>query len=198
MTDSVYRRVLGSQFENLKPELRSYFGGDATGAPGIGTGVFEIAGSSRRWLKPLLSYLGWRRILFPELETAVPFEVVNTPRADGSLDAVRTLRFSNGRERALVDTMRVVDGRLHDFLGTRGGLEARFALTVENGLLRMSSDRLWLHLGFARIRIPQLATVTVAESWLEGQQHVDVRLRGPLVGEWFRYAGSFNYRYQER
>lgn len=198
MTDSVYRHALGTEFGKLKPELRLYFGGDPNGRPGVGTGIFDIAGSQRRWLKPLLGYLGWRRILFPEFESSVPFEVVNTPRSDGSLDATRTLRFSNGRERALVDTMRIVDGRLHDFLGSRGGLEARFALTVEDGLLRMRSDRLWLHIGPARIRVPQVATVTVTESWVNGKQHVDVRLRSPLVGEWFRYAGSFSYRYQER
>ena len=49
-----------------------------------------------------------------------------------------------------------------------------------------------------RIRLPQFAIVTVSESWLDGRQHVDVRLRSPLLGEWFRYAGSFSYRSQER
>ena len=97
--------------------------------------------------------------------------------------------------------MRVIDGRLHDFLGRRRGLEAQFDLSIVDGLLRMRSGRLWLHLGAARIRIPRLASVSVDESWREdaslgGRQHVDVRLRSPLVGEWFRYSGSFSYQYR--
>jgi hypothetical protein len=198
MTDSVYRRVLGSEFDGLSPGLLPYFAGDPDNRPGVGTGVFEVAGSPRRALVPVLAYLGWRRILFPEFASDVPFEVVNVPAADGSLSARRTLHFPTGRVRVLEDTMRVVDGRLHDFLGARRGLEARFQLTVLDGRLRMRSDRLWLHLGQRRILLPRLATVTIAESCEDNRQHVDVRLRSPLLGEWFRYAGTFSYRYEAR
>jgi hypothetical protein len=190
--DSVYQRALGAEFEKLRPELRTYFAGQYPN-PGLGSGVFEVAGSSRRWLKPVLAWLGWRRILFVEFGHDVPFDVVNTPSADGSLSAVRTLYFD--RDRVLEDTMRIVDGRLHDFLGRRRGLEARFALSLDDGNLSMRSDRLWLHLLGARIRMARLATVTIAESWVGGRQHVDVRLTSPVLGEWFRYAGSFTYEY---
>jgi hypothetical protein len=103
----------------------------------------------------------------------------------------------------LVDEMRVIQSRLHDFLGRRRGLEARFELSIGDGLLRMRSDRLWLHLAGARIRMPRFATVTITESWVSetgtaGHQHVDVRLSSPVLGEWFRYAGSFSYRYVAR
>jgi len=202
MTDSVYERVLGSEFESLAPQLRPYFAGDAARRPGFGTGVFEVAGSPKRMLVPVLAWLGFRHILFPEFGHDVPFDVVNTPQPDGGLKAIRTLHFAD-RDRVLVDTMRVVDGRLHDFLGRRGGLEAQFELGILDGLLRMRSRRLWLHLGAARIRILPLATVSVNESWDAdaaegGRQHVDVRLRGPLIGEWFRYSGSFSYEYRAR
>ena len=136
MTDSVYQRVLGLEFGNLRAELQDYF---RAGGVGVGVGVFEVAGSRRRILRPLLEFLGRRR-----------------------------------------------------------GLEVRLRLTVTDGLLRIRSDRQWLHLGRARIPLPRFATVTVAESWTDGSQHVDVRLRSPLLGEWFRYAGSFSYRYEER
>jgi Domain of unknown function (DUF4166) len=195
MTDSVYQRVLGSEIESLAPELRAYFTGDR--GVGLGSGVFEVAGSPLRFLRPVLAWLAWRRILFPEYARNVPFDIANTPTEDGGLEAVRTFHFP-GRDRPLEDTMRVVDGRLHDFLGKRRGFEVRMDLTITNGLLEMRSDRQWLHLGGLRIRLPRLATVTVSESWLDGRQHVDVRLRSPILGEWFRYAGSFSYRYQER
>jgi len=197
MGQSVYQRVLGSDFEKLSPQLRPYFTGDSAGRPGLGSGVFTVAGLRRRILAPVMRYLAFQRILFPEFARAVPFDVVNTPRPDGSLRALRTFHLPE-RDRPLEDTMRVVDGRLHDFMGRRGGLEVRMALEIIDGNLRMSSVRQWLHLGTLRVRIPQLATVSVAESWVDDHQHVDVRLRSPVIGEWFRYAGSFSYRYEER
>jgi hypothetical protein len=197
MTDSVYQRALGPEFDRLAPELRAYFAGDDSVRAGVGSGVFEVAGSPVRILRPVLAYLAWRRILFPEFAHDVPFDIVNTPCADGSLEAVRTFHLP-GRDRPLEDTMRIVDGRLHDFLGKRGGFEVRMTLRITDGLLEMRSDRQWLHLGGLRVRLPRFATVTVSESWADSRQHVDVRLRSPLLGEWFRYAGSFSYRYEAR
>jgi hypothetical protein len=195
MTDSVYQRVLGSELVGLKPELQSYFSWHD--GIGVGQGVFEVAGSPRRFLRPVLGYLAWRGILFPEFARDVPFDIANTPTPDGALGAVRTFHLP-GRDRALVDTMRVVDGELHDFLGRRGGFEVRMSLTITDGLLQLRSNRQWLHLGRARIPLPPFARVTVDESWSDGRQHVDVRLRSPVLGEWFRYAGSFTYRYEEQ
>jgi hypothetical protein len=193
--DSVYQRLLGSELTGLRPELQSYFSGHA--GVGVGRGEFEVAGSPLRILRPVLAYLAWRRILFPEYARNVPFEITNTPNSDGGLDAVRTFRFA-GRDRPLEDSMRVVHGELHDFLGKRRGFEVRMRLTITDGLLQMQSDRSWLHLGAARIPLPQFARVSVDETWSDGRQHVDVRLRSPLLGEWFRYAGSFTYQYEAR
>ncbi|CAO1653916.1 DUF4166 domain-containing protein [Salinibacterium sp. NYA9b] len=192
MSESVYRRVLGAELDELAPELRPYFDGGSR--VGVGSGVFDVAGSPLRILKPVLAFMAWQRILFPEYARNVPFGVINTPTADGDLGAVRTFHFP-GRDRALQDEMRVVDGRLHDFLGRRGGFEVRLELTVTDGRMRLRSDRQWLHLAGLRLRIPALATVTVDESWADGRQHVDVRLHTPLLGDWFRYVGYFAYGY---
>jgi hypothetical protein len=192
-TQSVYERVLGAGIDELRPERRAYFTGGSL--VGVGSGVFEVAGLQRRMLRPVLSLLASQRILFPEFGRNVPFEIVNTPTDDGALDAVRTFHLP-GKNRPLEDTMRVVGGELHDFMGTRRTLEIRLALTVHDGLLTMRSARQWLRVGRARIRVPQVATVTVDESWTDGRQHVDVRLRSPLLGEWFRYSGSFSYRHE--
>lgn len=192
MTDSVYQRVLGPKLAGLKPELKSYFSGHA--GVGVGRGTFEVAGSRRRFLRPVLAYLAWRGVLFPEYARDVPFEITNTPTPDGGLAAVRTFHLPR-RDRPLVDTMRVVGGELHDYLGKRGGFEVRMTLSIRDGLLQMRSTRQWLHLGRLRVPLIPLASVTVDESWADGLQHVDVRLRSPLLGEWFRYAGSFTYEY---
>jgi hypothetical protein len=195
MTGSVYERVLGLDLDRLSPELRNYFAGDH--GVGVGSGVFEVAGSRLRILRPVLGYLARQRILFPEYAHDVPFDIVNRPTEDGGLDAIRTFHLP-GRDRPLEDTMRVVDGHLHDFMGTSRAFEVRLALTIADGQLQMRSERQWMRVLGIRLRIPQLATVTVMESWVDARQHVDVRLRSPLVGEWFRYAGSFQYEYESR
>jgi hypothetical protein len=72
---------------------------------------------------------------------------------------------------------------------------------VIDGGLRMRSRRQWLHLGAARFRMPGLVRVTLAETagaeapgGGRGEtQRVDVRMTAPLLGEVFRYAGSFTY-----
>lgn len=194
MTGSVYERVLGADLELLVPELRA----DFVGGHGVGTGsgVFDVAGCRLAILRPLLAYLAHQRILFPEFARDVPFDIVNTPTESGELDALRTFHLP-GRDRALEDTMRVVDGHLHDFMGNRRGLEVRMALSITDGFLTMRSDRQWVRFLGIRVRIPQFATVTVSESWADGRRHIDVRLRTAVIGEWFRYAGSFTYKCQQ-
>lgn len=185
---SVYERVLGERVADLDPHLRAYFGEIPDGAVGRGEGVYEVAGSRQRWLRPALAWLATRQVLFPELGRGIPFTVENR----GDRTARRTFAFP-GRERVMVDAMSVVDGVLHDRLGRRGGLEVEFALSVADGGLRMRSGRQWLHLGPLRLRMPGLVRVTLAESARDGIQHVDVLMTAPVLGEVFRYAGTFTY-----
>jgi len=186
--------VLGAHFDELAPELRSYFSSLDAGSVGRGTGVFDEAGSRRRWLTPVFAFLAWRRILFPEFARDVPFTVTNIPGPGEGLSARREFHFP-GRERIMQDTMHVVDGRLHDFLGRRGGLEVRLAVRVVDGALQMRSDRAWLHLRALRLPLPRLlsARVLLTESWADGHQRVDVRMIHPLFGHIFGYAGTFAY-----
>ena len=195
MTDSVYQRVLGSEIESTCSGAPQVFFGES--GCGGGQRGFRSCRFAAEFSATGARLSGLASHPVPQYARDVPFDIVNTPTADGALDAVRTFHFP-GRDRPLEDTIRVVDGRLHDFLGKRRGFEVRMALTITNGLLEMRSTRQWLHLGKLRIRLPRFATVTVSESWQDGRQHVDVRLRSPILGEWFRYAGSFSYRYQER
>ena len=129
---------------------------------------YEVAGSRHRWLRPVLAWLAWRRVLFPEYGHDIPFTIVNTTHADGTLSARREFAFPRVT-RVMEDTMSVVDGALHDRLGRRGGLEVEFALEVVDGGLRMRSRRQWLHLGPARFRMPGLVRVTLAETAAGGR-----------------------------
>jgi hypothetical protein len=192
---SVYQRALGEQYALLDPHLQTYFGPVPHGSVGRGSGVYTVAGSRYRLLRPALAFLAWRRILFPELGINVPFTVINTPSSDGRLSAVRTFDFPR-RTRVMEDTMTVINGQLHDRLGKRRGLEVALHLVVESGGLRMTSTRLALHVGRVRIPLPRVATMTLDERTdptISGRQRVDVRITAPLLGEVFRYTGTFTY-----
>jgi hypothetical protein len=185
---SVYERVLGDRMAQLDPVLQRYFGELPPGGVGRGEGVYEIAGSRLRWARPVLAWLAWRQVLFPEFGRGIPFTVENR----GDRTAHRTFAFSRVT-RVMVDEMSVVDGALHDRLGRRGGLEVELLLDVADGGLRMRSRRQWLHLGPLRVRMPGLVRVTLTESAAGDRQRVDVRMTAPVLGEVFRYVGEFTY-----
>jgi hypothetical protein len=192
---SVYQRVLGEEFSRLDPRLQAYFGPLEAGQVGVGTGVYDVAGSRIRMLRPLLSVMGMRHVLFPEYGRGVPFSVKNTAGADGTLSAVRMFDFP-GRSRVMEDTMSVVDGRLVDRLGKRRGLEVGIRLSVVDGGLRMRSTRLALRIRRIRVPLPRIAVLHLDERTDPAdptRQRVDVRITAPVLGELFRYAGTFTY-----
>ena len=189
---SVWERVLRAQFDDLDPRLRPYFAATPDGFAGEGRGTFDTAGSRVRVLRPLLAWMARHEILFPEIEADVPFTIVNTPSADGSLGAVRTFRFTRG-DRIVSDRISVVDGRLVDRIGRGGRLEVVLGVQARTGGMRLRSQGLAVHVAGRRIPLPPVVRVTVDERFAEGLQHVDVRLRSPLIGEVFRYAGTFTY-----
>jgi hypothetical protein len=43
------------------------------------------------------------------------------------------------------------------------------------------------------MRMPGLVRVELTETAGDGGQHVDVRLDAPVLGELFRYTGTFHY-----
>lgn len=193
--ESIYQRALGTRFSTLHPALRAYFGALPSGSVGVGTGVYAVAGSPYALVRLALRITTRRGILFPEFATDVPFTVVNIPSADGSLRGIRDFAFARG-DRTMRDRMTTIgDGRIVDRVGDRGGLEVELAVDVVTGELRLTSGRLALRIAGRRIPLPRVARVTVHERAQDAGQHVDVRIRVPLLGEVFRYAGAFTYRH---
>lgn len=189
---SVYQQVLGDRFAELDPGLRAYFGPIPVGSSGQGQGVFAVAGSRLRWTRPVWSLLAWRRVLFPEFGRDVPFAVENTPQSDGSLVGERVVDVGRVR-RLMVDRMTVERGCLVDRIGSRGGLEVQLAADVEDGELRLTSRRIAWRVAGLRVPLPRVAQVQVHERALPTGQAVDMRLTMPVLGEVFRYAGTFTY-----
>lgn len=192
----MYQRALGAEFSALDPRLQKYFGPIPHGWVGRGSGLYSVAGSRYRLLRPALALFAWRHTLFPEFGQNVPFTITNTPGPDGGLSAVRTFRFPH-RTRVMEDTMTVLNGELHDRLGKRRGLDVAIQLSVTSGELRMKSTGLAVQLGRTRIPLPPVATMTLDERTEPAdptRQHVDVRITTPIFGEVFRYTGTFTYQ----
>ena len=193
---SVYRRALGDAFDELPPVLRRYFGPIPPGHVGVGEGTYDAVGSRYRTLAwPLLRWSAHHETLFPESGGQVPFAVENRPAEDG-LTGSRRFAFP-GRLRVMRDSMRADGGEIVQRLGRRGGLEVRLRPSVENGGMVLRSRALAWWFGSVRVAMPPVARVEVREDphpGDSGRQRVDVRLRMPLLGEVFRYSGSFAYR----
>lgn len=199
--ESPYHRVLGDALEVLHPRLATYFSAIPAGSAGRGEGVFDVVGTPRRWLWPVLWVLGKQGVLFPVDEQSVAFTVSNTPvPGHAAIDAVRTFAFHTGA-RAMVDRIGVAGSgpgvTLVDDLGTTARYRAHLAALVVNGELHLSSTATSVRLGRSHLRLPTFLApvVSLVERFDDerNRQHVTVVLRLPLVGKLYEYSGYFTY-----
>ncbi|PII95966.1 hypothetical protein BMH32_08475 [Leucobacter sp. OLJS4] len=204
--DSVFLRALGSETERLRPEVASYVAGPpAPGLVGIGTGIFEIAGSRYGRWNLLARLVVGPEVLITAQERDVPFEVVNRPaRAPGGgpeLRAERFFLFSTGTQ-GFSDVLRATGepGILRNLLGPKRRLELRLRCGVtESGHLSLRAERSWLRLW--RFRIPLPAALTVSVDLEDGydavaeRQTIRAKVSNPILGTVLEYRGSFTYRY---
>lgn len=140
----------------LHPRLRTYFGPIPPGHVGRGEGVFDVVGTPRRWLWPLLAWFARDAVMFPVWERDVPFSAENRPARvrrgvrSGleeriAVRAHRTFRFRSGA-RTMVDAITAVPEGLVDHLGRRGRVSALLRTEVDGtgpdaGALRLVSTR---------------------------------------------------------
>ncbi len=193
---SPWRLALGDAVDRLDPGLRDYVSEIPAGSVGRGVGVFDVVGTPRRWLWPVLAVLGRAAIAFPVWERHVPFEVENRPTPHG-VAAVRRFRFRGG-DREMRDEIRFERGELVDRLGRRGRLETRMRAVVVDGRLELRSDRLAVRLGRRRLPIPLAPSFHLVERRLaDGRQRVEFELRAPVLGRIYEYAGEFRYRMED-
>jgi len=182
---SPYERAL--DLEGLHPRLRAYFGEIPAGSVGHGVGVFDVVGTPKRWLWPVLWLLGRQGVVFAAWARDVPFTITNTP-ADGALGGTRTFHFVRG-DCSMVDLITATDG-LVDELGTRRQYRATLVGEVVDGALRMHSTGMRTRRG-----IPLPGRVDLTERWddASASQHVSVLISAPILGRIYEYSGYFTY-----
>ena len=189
---SPWQEALGDDFVRLDPQLTVYFSRIPDGTVGRGVGTFDVVGTPRRWLWPILAILGRSGVVFPVWERDVPFTVTN--RMDGNaLRADRVFAFRRG-ERVMTDAMSIADGELVDRLGRRARLEARFVARVDDGDLVLRSSSVAIRIGSRRVRFPRFASPsTVLRETAGDRQHVSFSMTVPLIGRIYEYSGFFDY-----
>ena len=173
--------------DGLDPRLRTYFGEIPAGSVGVGRGVFDVVGTPKRWLWPVLWVLGRQGVVFPVWARDVPFTVVNRPQG-GDLHGIRTFHFTTG-DRSMIDR---ITPHLVDYLGAAGHYRAPLVGQVLDGALHLRSTALW----YRRLRLP--GRVEVIERSVDDLQHVAVTISAPLVGRIYEYSGYFSYEIGEQ
>ena len=182
---SPYERAL--ELAGLHPQLKAYFSEIPPGSVGHGVGVFEVVGTPKRWLWPVLWVLGRQGVVFPAWARDVPFTISNRPSGE-ALQGTRTFHFVRG-DRSMIDLISAPSGLVDD-LGTRAQYRATLVGEVVAGALRMHSTGMRTRRG-----IPLPGRVDLTERWddASGSQHVSVVISAPIIGRVYEYSGYFNY-----
>lgn len=196
----------------LHPRLRTYFGPVPPGHVGRGEGVFDVVGTPRRWLWPVLAVFARDSVMFPVWERDVPFTVENRPtrvrcgsgvslEARVAVRAHRTFRFRSG-SRTMVDAITAEPDGLVDHLGRHGRVSARLRAQVDAdgpdaGALRLVSTRVTFRALGRDLRLPAALSprVTLTERFDDEAdlQRVSLVLAAPVLGTLYRYEGAFRY-----
>ncbi|MFF7473619.1 DUF4166 domain-containing protein [Streptomyces sp. NPDC008092] len=205
---SMFRTVMGPDFDRLHPELRRRFSvGLASGEACTGRGVMERIWHGPAFVKPFLALGATRNILVPEAARNVPFKIENVPYADTygreTVTFVRTFDLP-GRSRRF-DAQMVLGpqgDRILDYLGTHQHLasELHFRAEADGSLLIRSGEHRFRE-GPVDVRVPEVAgaTAEVRESYDDraGRFRISVRVVNRYFGPLFGYQGSFEASYTD-
>lgn len=181
----------------LHPVLQRYFATIPEGSTGIGEGVFDTFGTDHRWLWPVLALLERWHVIIPGRHHRVPFRVEN--RTEEGRQTARRFLHLNPEPWCMVDAVSTSSGRgIVDVLGGPAVVEAHFDLKVDDGRLQMTSRRIVLRIGPARVPVPKAIrpVIRLCERFDDdsGLQHVALTVDAPILGRLYDYSGSFTYR----
>jgi hypothetical protein len=205
---SMFRTVMGPDFDRLHPQLRRRFSvGLASGEACTGRGVMDRIWHGGAFVKPFLALGTSRNILVPRAGRNIPFKIENVPYADTfgreTVTFVRTFDLP-GRSRRF-DAQMVLSpkgDRILDYLGTHQHLASELHLRAEpDGSLLIRSGEHRFREGAVDVRVPELigATAEVRESYDDaaGRFRIRVRVVNKYFGPLFGYDGSFTASYTD-
>ncbi|MGW0903500.1 DUF4166 domain-containing protein [Streptomyces sp. NPDC002853] len=208
MRTSIFRTVMGADFDRLHPQLQRRFSvGLASGEACTGRGVMDRIWHGRGFVKPFLALGGTRNILVPRAGRHVPFTIENVPYVDTfgreTVSFVRTFDLP-GRYRRF-DAQMVLGpkgDRILDYLGTHQHLASDLHLRAQpDGSLLIRSGEHRFREGPVDVRVPELVggDAEVRESYDDstGRFRIQVRVVNRHFGPLFGYEGSFAAEYAD-
>ncbi|KAM9863901.1 hypothetical protein ACI1US_00058 [Leucobacter sp. BZR 635] len=203
LTESIFARALGSEFDRLHPQMQRRFGvGTGPGYACVGRGVMREIRQGPWWVRPFLLLGATRNIMFPESGRGLPFQIDNYPYVDGfgreTVTFVRTMELGRGRRRRFDATMIYSEeaGRIVDYLGTHQHLAVDLDLSVtDEGGLRLVSGEQRFYEGWIAFRFPAFFTgrAYLTEYFDDAKQSyvIDLEVRHSRFGVLFGYRGEF-------
>ncbi len=204
---SIYRRVLGSDFERLHPEIQRRFGFSSIDHLAcIGRGVMEEVWKGRFYTVPFLYVGTWRRIMFPETGSNIPFTIENYAFVDRfGRETVSWIRTFESRRRRRFDAYMVYSearGRIVDYLGSHEHLAVDIDLSVdEEGGLRLRSGAQRFYEGSLGFSFPMLFSgVAAVREWYDAKTQrfrITVNVHNKTWGPLFGYRGSFDVEWRK-
>jgi Domain of unknown function (DUF4166) len=142
---SIYEQSLGEKFKLLHPRIQQRFGFSSKDrCASVGSGIMDRIWRGRFFTLPFLYAGSWRRIMFPESGTAVPFSISNYAYSDPfGRETVTWIRTFETRHPRRFDAYMIFSkerGCVVDYLGTHQHLAADIHLSAdERGGLRLRS-----------------------------------------------------------
>lgn len=198
---SIYQTALGTDFNNLHPQIQKRFGFSSTdGIAAVGTGIMEELWHGALYTLPFLYVGTWRSIMFPEQGRNVPFTIQNyayrDPLGRETVTWVRT--FHTTRKRRFDAYMIYSEERecIVDYLGNHQHLAVDIEASVApNGGIRIRSGEQRFYEGLLGFRFPMAISgeASVSEWYDDNDQcfRIEVDVRNPRWGKLFGYRGKF-------
>jgi hypothetical protein len=203
---SIYQRVLGSEFGRLHPQIQRRFGfASADGVAAIGRGVMDEIWHGAFYTLPFLYVGTWRRIMFPERGTRVPFTIENYAYVDpfGRETVTWVRRFQTPTPRRFDAYMIYSEQRrrIVDYLGSHQHLAVDIELSVDDrGGLRLRSGAQRFYERAIGFRFPLLFSgVADVCEWFDeqsGRFRIEVNVSNRTWGPLFGYRGAFDVEWR--
>jgi hypothetical protein len=204
--NSIYQRVMGSDFNRLHPEIQRRFGFSSVDRLAcIGRGVMDEIWRGGPHTIPFLHVGTWRNIMFPETGLRVPFTIENYAFVDQfgreTVSWVRTFQSSRTRRFDAYMIYSEARRRIVDYLGSHEHLAVDLDLAVdERGGLRLRSGAQRFYHGFLGFDFPMSFSgiADVREWYDEGAKcfRIVVDVRNSVWGSLFGYRGSFDVEWR--
>jgi len=203
---SIYREVLGPEFDRLHPQIQKRFGfSSADCLAAIGRGVMDELWHGRFYTLPFLYIGSGRRIMFPERGTNVPFTIRNYAYRDRfGRETVTWVRDFRTRHPRRFDAYMIYSrerGKIVDYLGTHQHLAVDIDLSVDDrGGLRLRSGAQRFYEGPIAFSFPMFLSgfADVCE-WFDdsiGKFRIEVKVANRTWGPLFGYRGSFDVAWE--